>query len=360
MAHRSVALLLASPADEALWRSLLASQQVSSTAIQPLKATIREALAGDARLHGVGALVIDLPLLVNDRLSLPAFTRWAKERWPEVRIIARVPARARISVSEEAWAVTHGAAALLPGQSSRAVRETVLPALRKVAHALQVPEIDVQAAENFLRVLSAQTEAPHSAAIGRTYVGLERLIRAGIRPDALCASMMSHGGVATRDRVWRGRTYRQCFVGAEAIGWLRERHRLADSECTAAAEIMGMLGMIHHVAREHPLAERGFYYRFSGLPAILDALDLNEVARALRDAAGVRIADRIYLGKTYAHCFVGSEAVDWLCLRHRLLVGEAEAIGQRLMDLGIVRHVVDDHGFVDSPYFYRFTADEAV
>lgn len=56
--------------------------------------------------------------------------------------------------------------------------------------------------------------------------------------------------------------------------------------------------------------------------------------------------------------FVGSDAVDWLKSRHGLAVGEAEAIGQRLVDIGAIYHVADEHGFSDAGYYYRFRSDE--
>ena len=58
------------------------------------------------------------------------------------------------------------------------------------------------------------------------------------------------------------------------------------------------------------------------------------MANALRAADGVPLRDRVYLGRSYPRCFTGTEAVDWITRRLGVGVGHAEAIGQRLMNLG--------------------------
>jgi hypothetical protein len=88
--------------------------------------------------------------------------------------------------------------------------------------------------------------------------------------------------------------------------------------------------------------------------AEIDAL----VAR-MRSAEGVPIVDRRHLLTTYPKCFVGREAVDWITRAAGLTRKEAMALGQLLVDRGVIHHVLDEHGFKDSKLFYRFRADEA-
>ena len=46
------------------------------------------------------------------------------------------------------------------------------------------------------------------------------------------------------------------------------------------------------------------------------------------------------------------------CASFALSAQAAETVGQRLLELGVFHHVVDEHGFVESKFFYRFRADE--
>jgi len=79
----------------------------------------------------------------------------------------------------------------------------------------------------------------------------------------------------------------------------------------------------------------------------------------MRSADGIPIGDRRHLLTVYRQCFVGRDAVDWLTRAYELSRREAVDLGQQLIDRGIIRHVLDEHGFKDGNFFYRFNADEA-
>jgi small-conductance mechanosensitive channel len=78
----------------------------------------------------------------------------------------------------------------------------------------------------------------------------------------------------------------------------------------------------------------------------------------MRGAGGVPIADRRHFLRVHPRCFVGRESVDWLTAHEQLTRDEAVAVAQRLMERGIIRHVLDEHDFRDELLFYRFRADE--
>lgn len=86
--------------------------------------------------------------------------------------------------------------------------------------------------------------------------------------------------------------------------------------------------------------------------------EITRVVERMRGAGGLDILDRRYLLTTYPRCFVGREAVDWLVAEAGLSRPDATDLCQLLVDRGIVHHVLDEHGFLDGPFFYRFIADE--
>jgi potassium-dependent mechanosensitive channel len=86
--------------------------------------------------------------------------------------------------------------------------------------------------------------------------------------------------------------------------------------------------------------------------------ELAEVARRLRSAGGVAVRDRRHLLSVYPRCFVGREAVDWLVAHEGLSRGESVTLGQRLLELGEIRHVLDEHDFRDGHLFYRFRGED--
>ena len=90
-------------------------------------------------------------------------------------------------------------------------------------------------------------------------------------------------------------------------------------------------------------------------PLLLDAHD-QQLWQRLRTAGGLDVRTRLHGLRSYVDCFVGREAVDRL-VRHQA-VDRADAVwlGQRLMALGLISHVVDEHDFKDSELFYRLAA----
>ena len=71
--------------------------------------------------------------------------------------------------------------------------------------------------------------------------------------------------------------------------------------------------------------------------------------------SGVKLKTRKWLLKKYPNCFVGDEAVSWL-LHHLDLTNRNEIvkIGQIMLEKGLIRHVTNDHPFLDKPLFYVF------
>ncbi|MEM7249909.1 MAG: FAD-containing oxidoreductase [Pseudomonadota bacterium] len=98
----------------------------------------------------------------------------------------------------------------------------------------------------------------------------------------------------------------------------------------------------------------------SEVPSTDDRDPLADVASRLREI--VDIEDRVYgLTRTrYERCFIGTEAVQAM-LDDGLAadVESAVAMGNVLIDAGVIRHVLSEHAFRNDHLFYRFTSDEA-
>ena len=73
----------------------------------------------------------------------------------------------------------------------------------------------------------------------------------------------------------------------------------------------------------------------------------------MRVPGGLDIRDRMFHLQTYSHCFVGRQAVDWMVQYARISRAEAVQQGRRLLALGLMTHVLDEHDFEDAELFYR-------
>ncbi|MDB9517944.1 mechanosensitive ion channel [Roseofilum reptotaenium CS-1145] len=93
-------------------------------------------------------------------------------------------------------------------------------------------------------------------------------------------------------------------------------------------------------------------------PKIKPEYNWEDILQRMRGPEGISIRDRRYGLKAFSNCFVGSEAVDWLMEHEQSTRPEAIMMGEMMVNLGIIHHVLDEHGFEDSLLFYRFYADE--
>ncbi|MBE9125415.1 MULTISPECIES: mechanosensitive ion channel domain-containing protein [unclassified Coleofasciculus] len=86
--------------------------------------------------------------------------------------------------------------------------------------------------------------------------------------------------------------------------------------------------------------------------------DIEALVKAMRESGGLEIKDRSYRLNIYPNCFIGAQAVEWLVQQQKCSRKEAIALGQFLIDRGIIHHVLDERSFQDDYSFYRFYVDE--
>lgn len=355
----SIALMLSSREEESLWLAALASQHIGGFAVAPVGGDA-ETLTADPRIAHADAFMADAPDLHTLGIDPRGLAESLRARNPGLAFFLRLPARSGIGASERAWARSHGIASLLPGSTVAAWQDSFLPVFERVLAAAGRTQVDLPALERTISLRVRRGEEPRPGPVKDIYGDARLLDRAGIKPGALIAALQGRGGVEVADRSYRGKTYRECFIASEAVDRVQQQLTVDRSLAIAACSFLWRTGKIHHVLRDAPFGDDMLFFRFAGTREELDAVDLAQVQAAMRGPAGVAVADRTHLAKVYPRSFVGSEAVEWLMSRYRVSLGAAEAIGQRLLELGELRHVLGEHGFVHARYFYRFRADEAV
>lgn len=356
MSH--VALLLESPGEENLWRGAFASQGVPAEAVAV--APDLDRLASDERIARARAVIVDAPALLACRVAPASLAAFLEQRFPGIATFVRLPARTGVSTPEQAWARHAGIASLLPGSTVAAWQDSLAPVLARVLAAIGRPAPDAAKLEAYVNGLMRSGVEPRPSPVKDAYVDAFHLESAGVNAGRLYEAMQADGALPIADRTWRGKTYRDCFVASQAVDWLVTRHGLKRETALRACTFLWRTGRMHHVLRDSDFRDDFLFFRLSGRRADLDGVDLVQVEDAMRSPRdGVQIGERTYLSKTYPRCFVGGDAVDWLMARYRLPLGAAETVGQRLLELGVFHHVLDEHGFVEGKFYYRFRADEA-
>ncbi len=299
------------------------------------------------RVQNSQLVVIDLQTIATSGIPPSAAVAALRRFAPESRI-ALLASRAKlIDGHDTQWAKSLEADLILP--QIRALRWSYVsaPILDALNDDSTNAQSDAQRVMPFIRV-AQQTERKEDA-----LSGIAAVESVGIDLASLALRMGRSGGVDIRDRVYHLRTYEECFVASDAMQWIASAHRTTSATALEIGKALQTSGLIYHVAREQSFADEHFFFRVAKISPLNTIEDV--VAQVSAKTGFVR-RDRSYLGTTYPHCFVGSEAVSWFLARG-YSVNEAMSMGQRLLDLSIISHVVNDQPFKAGNFFYRFNAE---
>lgn len=249
-----------------------------------------------------------------------------------------------VSEADRRWVRRLGFADLIPEFDATDCEGSLRLALDLVAQELALEPLSPAELARYARVMNDVRDTGSPRATIRALSGLSS--------EALAALLAQSLDIA--DRTWRLQRYPHCFIGSEAVAWLARHFKRSTPEAQALGQALMSLGLLVHVAHEHPFLDDTLYYRLAVSPAA-DALDLGDVLTALVASDGVPVADRSHLGKLYPNCWSGSEAIDQLIARYRLQRHDAWLLLHRLMQFGLIEHVTISRPVIDGNFFYRFT-----
>jgi hypothetical protein len=182
---------------------------------------------------------------------------------------------------------------------------------------------------------------------------LRGLIRAqsGRSVESLAQVMAS--GVKAVDRAHRFTSYPACFLGSEAVQWLRSQFQCSAASAVQIGQALLSMGLMHHVVHEHGFEDADFFYRLDAT-ANTAQTHLGQLLQQMQGLQGIEVKDRSYHGTSYPNCWVGQDAVSWLSKQHRLPRHEAENLLNRLLSYGLIEHVLRAHRVKDENLFFRF------
>ena len=83
-----------------------------------------------------------------------------------------------------------------------------------------------------------------------------------IKLDKLVKIMRAPGRVQIKDRLYHLKIYRCCFVGREAVRWLKGYLNISTEEAVALGQRLIDEKWIHHVLDEHSFENKYLFYRF--------------------------------------------------------------------------------------------------
>jgi hypothetical protein len=199
--------------------------------------------------------------------------------------------------------------------------------------------------------VAAELSAAPAGGKGAVKLTPRTLIRAHTHLSAEKLIELLRDKLAIQDRSYHFKKYPACFVASDAVAWMVATLNLTPIHAVAVGQALGALGLLYHVEQEHIFENQPWFFRLA-VSRSVDTMGYAETVKLLRERLAV--ADRTYLGTVYPKCWVGAQAVDVICAHRPMPRYQAHRILHRLMSLGLFRHVVDEHPFVDGSFFYRF------
>lgn len=248
-----------------------------------------------------------------------------------------------VSDADRRWVRHLGFADLIAEFDTQDCEGSLRGALDLVARALALEPLTPAELARYARVMNEARDGASPRATIRALCGLSA--------EGLCALLS--GSLDLAERTYHLQRYPQCFVGSEAVAWISHHLQRSMPEAVALGQALMSLGLLVHVAHEHPFLDDKLFYRLA-VSRAADALDPGDVLTGLMEGGGVSIADRSHLGKPYPRCWIGSEGVDHLVARHSLQRHDAWVLLHRLMQFGLIEHVVHARPFIDGAFYYRF------
>jgi hypothetical protein len=335
-----------------LWRAALRSQGLR-VIVAPGEQSVMDFVREQEQKYPVRMLVLDLKVLQREGTSLASFGEWFTRKFPALELVVTTDARFEVSQAQRRWASRLGAAELLPALSPT-LPENSVEILSRLLNLLEISAVDEH---DLSRLLGATLPiGPQAGGLlqgqAEAYA-LSRQLEAAGNDLALLVSELA-GNVTRAQRAYLGKRYANCLLGSEACTWLASRCQTNRREAAAIGQALLVRGYLHHVLKEQPFIDGAYFYRLVDDLGKIDAINLEQAVSAMRAASGL-VADRSYRRTDYPACFVGAEAVDFLCGEFSLSREQALSLGQRLQDSRLLRHVVDEHEFLDDYFFYRFS-----
>lgn len=324
---------------DALRAGLLAMQCIPVNLPQPGAALTEQLERLSREPHALVFLDVSNPLpKVTHR-----FDRLVKI-WPQDLMARTVLTRlsaGHVSLADRTWVQSLGFADLIPSFENRTSKSCLRQALDLVANVSGLPALSTDDLNRYLRAVPASPSSQTPRALIQARTGLEA--------EALADLLQVE--LDLRDRSYRLKKYPACFVGTEAVQWMRQHFQQEGPPMVEVGQALQTLGLIYHVAHEQVFADDTFFFRLRA-PAQLMQINAGLALQTLSDR--LLVGDRSHLGKDYPRCWVGQDAVNVLCVKRSIPRHESQLILHRLMQFGFFEHVVGEHGFIDGNYFYRF------
>ncbi|MDJ0724529.1 MAG: hypothetical protein QNJ38_05400 [Prochloraceae cyanobacterium] len=241
-----------------LWKTGFFTQDCQ-VILTPSQAEVVEKIIGD---FPVDLLLLDLNI---GTFNPYIFCRSIIQKYPHLQVVLTDHNRQQMTWLEWEWASSQGAKDVVLGCSEPSqLSET----FRRLFQILGWQNIYNEVAfADFLQTTQLKQKAIQQPIVESIYGGRFAIDRVFARN--LCHEMYSSSELEIKDRRWRLRIFKKCFVGQEGVNWLYKHLKVTRPEAIKVGQELLKQGHIFHVLKEHDFKDGYFFYRFSmdGFPS---------------------------------------------------------------------------------------------
>ena len=193
------------------------------------------------------------------------FCRKILQNNSRLQVVLTDSQRNEISELEWKWAASQGAKDIVLGLSD----SSQLPGIvKRLFEILQWNNLyDETAFDLFLETTQLEQNVIQQPVIESVFG--EELIIDRVFARNLCHEMYSSEELEVKNRRWRLRIFKKCFIGQEAVNWLYKYLHIPRIQAIQVGQKLLEQGHIFHVLKEHDFKDGYFFYRFSmdGFPS---------------------------------------------------------------------------------------------
>jgi Domain found in Dishevelled, Egl-10, and Pleckstrin (DEP) len=295
--------------------------------------------------------VIELDFLHQAQVAPEVIANMITAANPKSRLLLSQSQQLVVRGAQSIWAKDQGAIGLIPSLSANRLHEQIAEHLAPM-FALWGQTVNWARAQSFASMVPSGLG--RNPLLKQTHRLLSELSGRSLAIKEIGAWARDGGGFKVTDMRWRLKTYSKCFVGSQAIEALMQFLNCDEGKAVQVGEQLRIAGFFNHVSYEHNFEAGDFFYRFYAPGEKVRRVRLNSFVKRICASDGFIVKDRFHNAQTYEQCFVGAEAVTWITSALDVNADEALQLGQYLLELGLIRHVANEHRFKNAELFYTF------
>ncbi len=242
--NKTVIVAVSEVKEVQLWKSIFSSLDFKFIET-PLKQELIE-----SRINEFASELLLLDLKIKE-FNPYLFCRQISKDFPDLPIVFTNCQQTLGFQAQYRWALSQGAKEIIPSLSSKP--NELISALRTILSVLKCnSSLSKTIVDNLAKDLKNNEGINNQS----------KAIKGLSFSDYVYDEMINSSELEIKDRRWRLRLYKKCFIGAEAVTYLSNRFKISRGEAVKLGQICLSKGYFYHVHQEHDFKDDFLFYRF--------------------------------------------------------------------------------------------------